>query len=78
MFKPKTEKIGELAKKELELTREELKRTAEAQEKSAKLNGLSTLLQHQITRKVNIFESYEIEQNTDEIIKNVRGLIEDK
>ena len=94
------EELG-LQRKELELTREELKRTAEAQEKSekalskqatslkitAKLNGLSAILQHHNTlieltnsAKYGIdrvqFNAQKLE--ADKIIKQVEELIEGK
>ena len=90
-----------LQRKELELTREELKRTTEAQEKSgealsrqasslkitAKLNGLSAILQHYNTllgltnsAKYGIdtsqFNTHK--QDADKIIAEVKSLIESK
>lgn len=90
-----------LQRKELELTREELKRTAEAQEKSekalskqaaslkvtAKLNGLSAILQHYNTLLgltnsarygINTAEFTARKHDADEIIEKVKNLIEDK
>ena len=94
------EELG-LQRTELELTREELKRTAQAQEKSekalskqaaslkitAKLNGLSAILQHyntliELTNSakfgVDSAQFNARKHDADEIIKQVRGLIEDK
>ena len=88
-------------RKELELTREELKRTAEAQEKSekalskqaaslkitAKLNGLSAILQHYNTLigltnsaryGINTAEFNARKRDADEIIEKVKNLIEGK
>lgn len=90
-----------LQRKELELTREELKRTAEAQEKSekalskqaaslkvtAKLNGLSAILQHyntliELTNSakygIDTAEFTARKRDADEIIEKVKNLIEDK
>lgn len=90
-----------LQRKELELAREELKRTAEAQEKSekalskqaaslkvtAKLNGLSAILQHYNTL-LGLTNSAKFgidnvaftarKHDADEIIEKVKNLIEDK
>ncbi len=94
------EELG-LQRKELELTRKELKRTAEAQEKSqealskqaaslkvtAKLNGLSAILQHYdaligLTNSakygINTVEFNARERDANEIIEKVKGLIEGK
>ncbi|PIQ68035.1 MAG: hypothetical protein COV91_06160 [Candidatus Taylorbacteria bacterium CG11_big_fil_rev_8_21_14_0_20_46_11] len=94
------EELG-LQRKELELTREELKRTAEAQEKSekalskqaaslkvtAKLNGLSAILQHfntliELTNSekygINEIKFNLLKHDADEIIEKVKNLIEDK
>jgi len=90
-----------IQRKELELTREELKRTAEAQEKSekalskqaaslkvtAKLNGLSAILQHfntliELTNSpkygVDTAQFNARKRDADEIIKEVKKLIEDR
>ena len=90
-----------LQRKELELTREELKRTAEAQEKSekalskqaaslkitAKLNGLSAILQHyntliELTNSakygIDTAEYNARKRDADEIIERIKNLIEDK
>lgn len=94
------EELG-LQRKELELTREELKRTAQAQEKSeralskqaaslkvtAKLNGLSAILQHyntliELTNSakfgVDTAQFNARKRDADEIIERVKNLIEDK
>lgn len=94
------EELG-LQRKELELTRGELKRTAEAQEKSekalskqaaslkvtAKLNGLSAILQHyntliELTNSakygVDATQFTARKRDADEIIRKVKSLIEDK
>lgn len=94
------EELG-LQRKELELTREELKRTAEAQEKSekalskqaaslkvtAKLNGLSAILQHYNTLiELTNSAKYGIDRaefnarkkDADEVIEQVKRLIENK
>jgi|SRR3989338_3260167 len=90
-----------LQRKELQLTREELKRTAEAQEKSeralskqaaslrvtAKLNGLSAILQHyntliELTNSarygINTVEFNARKKDADEVIVQVKKLIENK
>ena len=90
-----------IQRKELELTREELKRTAKAQEKSekalskqaaslkitAKLNGLSAILQHyntliELTNSakfgVDTAQFNARKQDADEIIEEVKNLIKDK
>lgn len=94
------EELG-LQRRELELTRKELERTAKAQEKSeealskqaaslkvtAKLNGLSSILQHyntliELTNSakfgVDHFQFNTRKKDADEIIKEVKILIEDK
>ena len=94
------EELG-LQRKELELTREELKRTAKAQEKSeralskqaaslkitAKLNGLSSILQHyntliELTNSakygINTVEFNARKRDADEILEKVKNLIEGK
>ena len=94
------EELG-LQRKELELTREELKRTAKAQEKSekalskqaaslkvtAKLNGLSAILQHyntliELTNSakygVDTTQFNARKRDADEIIEKVENLIKDK
>lgn len=94
------EELG-LQRKELELTRAELKRTAQAQEKSekalskqaaslkvtAKLSGLSAILQHYNTLiELTNSAKYGIDtaqlnarkRDADEIIEKVKNLIEDK
>src|SRR3989344_970672 len=94
------EELG-LQRKELELTREELKRTAKAQEKSekalskqaaslkvtAKLNGLSAILQHyntliELTNSakygINTVEFNARKKDADEVIVQVKKLIENK
>ena len=94
------EELG-LQRKELELTREELKRTAEAQEKSekalskqaaslkvtAKLNGLSAILQHyntliELTNSakfgVDTAQFNARKRDADELIEQVKRLIEGK
>lgn len=94
------EELG-LQRKELELTRRELKRTAVAQEKSeealskqaaslkvtAKLNGLSAILQHYNTlieltnsarHGVDTAQFTARKRDADEIIQKVQSLIEDK